>query len=206
MIENEIRGRLTKAQYERLIERLEKDAEKIKEFRRFSIRYEPENFRTSKFDLRVRTQEDKTEIILKLGSYDDPHRQEIPVLIKQDSLENAIKLLAEMGYKYGFAMWRFTKLYKYKRVEISVSIAPHHSYYFELEVLSTKDKQKEALENMHKVKEELNLPVFENTDDLYEFFEDLDDNANLTFNYGEIDLDKLLNPDDEVWKKPGKSE
>lgn len=201
MIENEIRGRLTKDQYKKLIEVLDQKAEKIKEFKRFSIRYEPENFRTSKFDLRVRTQEDKTEIILKLGNYDDPHRQEIPVFIQAESLENAIKLLAEMGYKYGFAMWRFTKLYNYKGVEISVSIAPHHSYYFELEVLSTKAKQKEALENMNKVKEELDLPVFKNTKDLYAFFQDLDENANLTFNYGEMDLSKLLDPDDKIWKR-----
>lgn len=199
MIENEIRGRLTKREYENLIKILDETAEKVKDFKRFSIRYEPENFRTSKFDLRVRTQEDRTEIILKIGNYDDPHRQEIPVLIEQKDLENAIKLLAQMGYKYGFAMWRFTKLYNYKGVEISVSVAPHHSYYFELEILSDENGQKKALELMNSVKEELKLPVFESTEKLYEFFEDLDKNANLTFNYGEIDLNKLLDPDNDIW-------
>lgn len=205
MIENEIRGRLTEVQYNELIKTLEKDAEKIKEFKRFSIRYEPENFRTSKFDLRLRTQEDKTEIVLKIGSYDDPHRQEISVPIKAEGIEDAVTLLAELGYKYGFAMWRFTNLYKYNGVEISVSIAPHHSYYFELEVLSDHNGQEKALELMNSVKDELSLPVFESTEKLYEFFEDLDNNANLTFNYGEIELDELLDPNDKVWKKHGRS-
>ena len=86
---------LDEGELELLIGTLEKDAKKINEFKRFSIRYEPENFRTSKFDLRVRTQEDKTEIVLKLGNYDDPHRQEIPVPIKKEGFEILIVRVME---------------------------------------------------------------------------------------------------------------
>ncbi len=94
VIENEIRGNINDQGFSQLEKRLTGEGRLLKSFNRFSIRYEPEDFRSSTKDVRIREQEDKSEIIMKLGTYDAADREEISVAIMPGAFEKGVNFLA----------------------------------------------------------------------------------------------------------------
>jgi len=200
-IENEIRGKLSDVEYERTIDYLEsKNCEK-QEFDRFSIRYAQNDISETKVDIRIREQEGRSEIIMKLGAFAASNRIEIPVEINKDSFENGVKFLANLGYDKGFALWRLTKVYKYKGVDVVLVIVPNHSKYFELEILSSEKDQNIALNKLQEIKNELKLTQFRDEEDYFKYGRDLDNSANIKFQYGKSDLSKLRKYTDRIWYK-----
>jgi len=128
MIEVEIRGKLAKADFERLFSFLE-DKGKIKDhYHRLSVDissgFNEETRKwdySSLFDLRIKKSDEKEKITLKVGKYNQKERKEIEVKLLPGQLLNALDLFEVMGYKtgmiYTWESWEFD----YNDFEIKIS-------------------------------------------------------------------------------------
>lgn len=200
VIENEIRGNISDQDLARLAAKLMKEGKLIKEFNRFSIRYEPADFETSTEDVRIREQEDKSEIVMKIGAFDAADREEIAVEIVPGSFEEGVKFLAKQGYVFGYAFWRDTQVFNVDGIELALVKALNHSNYFELEITSSVEGQAKALAELREMADTLSLNCFENKEQYFNYLKDLDKHANIEFHYGETALEKLRDSKDNLWK------
>ena len=106
MTEIEIRGKLLKADFDRLFALLEKSGEIKNHYHRLSVDISSGFNEATKswdysslFDLRIKKSDDKEKITMKVGSYDQKKRKEIEVKLLPGEMANALRLFEVMGYK-----------------------------------------------------------------------------------------------------------
>lgn len=183
-IEVELRGPLTSAQSARLIKDLDAKGTFIKQTKRIFIDYsvfiKGEGIRVRERDVRVRVTNGESEIMIKTGSpgsYED--RREYSVKSK-GSFDELVQTMAVLGFKRGICGQRLGRIYDYKGCEIVVYEVPEHSYYYEVDVMTTPKGKDKALKKLKGICRELGLETFTN-EALHEYMDELNTESNFIY-------------------------
>ena len=188
-IEIEIRGPLSKAQYESLITFFTKNG-KVKEKKdRILIDYStflPGGIESRKKDIRLRVTNGIPEIIVKIGEWGgSEQRKELSVLGKPGEFDTLVEIFGHLGFGKGVLAHRKSRVYEYKDVEFALVEVPNHSYYFEAEKMAhgNEDAQK-ITEELTKICESLDLTVYDKKG-FFEYIAILNKEANGVFEFDE---------------------
>lgn len=138
--EIEIRGRLTKRDFERLTTLMSEDGRLVDRYKRFSVDlspgFDPKTktwLNSSKFDLRVKKSGSSEKISVKVGQFHLKRRKEIEVKLKNGEFLNAVLLLETIGFDKGmlyfWESWEFT----YQGFEVKLSKYTDEYYTWEIE-------------------------------------------------------------------------
>jgi adenylate cyclase class IV len=162
--EIELRGPLGKAGFQKLLRFLKKEAKFIKRSKRKTFVFHT-NDKT--LDLKVRTTDGNSEIVVKKGFWGAKKREEIILPIKISQVDKAKKLLAALGYKTGIVPLRETFVFEYKDIEFSLVKCPKSYYFYEAEFIGSKSiKEPEAY--VQKILESLGLKIWSERE-VYDF-------------------------------------
>ncbi len=155
-IEIEFRGPLTKEGYEKLFAFLEKEGKFVKKWTRETYVF----FTKDKtLDLKVRTTDGASEIVIKKGKWGASQREEIILPVDSASVGIAKKFLAALGYNEGIIAVRETNIFLYQEVEFAVVKCPEGLFFYEAEYAgdpSAKNPEEQVL----RVLKSLNLKVW----------------------------------------------
>jgi hypothetical protein len=154
-IEIEFRGPLTKEEYNKLFAFLKKNGQFKKKWTRETYVFFTED---KSLDLKVRTTDGATEIVIKKGKWGASQREEIILPVDSASVEIAKKFLAALGYNEGIIAVRETNIFLYQEVEFAVVKSPDGLFFYEAEYVGepVKNPEKQIL----KVLRSLNLNVW----------------------------------------------
>lgn len=155
-IEIEFRGPLTKNKFQKLLRFFKKEARFVKKTKRKTFVY----FTNDKtLDLKVRTTDGISEIVIKKGFWGARKREEIILPIKAKLIEEVQKFLAFLGYKKGIIAVRETYIFEYKSIEFSLVKCPKNYYFYEAEFINNKTT-KNPKNHIKKILEYLELKVW----------------------------------------------
>lgn len=181
-IEVEIRGPLTKDEFDKLDTFLQKEGVFKQKKERVLIDYSSGMENRTK-DIRIRETNGVPEIVLKLGSWGGTEsREEISIKTESGKFESLVKVFGELGYEKGVLCVRNSMVYDYKGIEFALVEVPNHSFFFEAEIVSTPEGAEEAEKNIKQICDELNLKVF-SKDGFFEYVNTLNKEANIDFDY-----------------------
>jgi len=145
-----------------------------------------------KRDIRLRLTNGVAEIIVKTGAWAGGHRREVSVKLWEGEFENAIWLMAALGYKKGVGCERVIRRFLYDDVEFSLQEVPDHSFFYEAEIVVWREDEAErAHAQILRVIEALGLEMFSPTQ-WYAYVERLNDEANSIFDCDSFDLIDIL--------------
>jgi len=196
-IEVEVRGLLSKREYSRVVEKLKKEGELVKNFKRILIAYSTFTEGNTS-DIRCRITDDEPELIAKVGEQSSLNREEIEVKLAKGAFVDAVKFMKALGYSKGIISLRLSERYMFKGVEFTIvrpiiirgNLKKVHSIYYEAEKLSDEKDIEDAKANVVSVIDELKLKIFaEHKKDIessnllskssfYEYVEQLNKEAN----------------------------
>ena len=164
-IEVEVRGPLTKGEFLRVSAFFAKNAKFKSQKDRILIDYSTfikgQELKARKKDIRLRTTNGVSEIIIKLGSWgSNENREEISVLARENSFDDLVRIFGALGLEKGMLCVRNSAVFDFKGVEFALVEVPNHSYYFEAEMMCNTDGVTSAQKKIHGVVEELGLKVF----------------------------------------------
>ncbi len=181
-IEIEIRGPITKKEYDDLIFKFEKEGKKTGEKDRVLIDYSTGEIENRKKDIRLRDTNGIPEIMIKLGAWGaTDQREEISVLAQPKQFDSLVKAFAALGYKKGVLCHRKTKVFEYQGIEFALVEVPNHSYYFEAEKMVDENEDKDkATQEILSVCQDLGLRSF-GKKEFFDYIRQLNDEANEIF-------------------------
>lgn len=130
--EIEFRGVLTKTEFKKLFEFLKKKGKFVKKYSRKTFVFHTND---KNLDIKVRSTNAASEIVVKKGFWGANQREEIILPIAFKSVELAKKFLAALGYKTGAIAQRKTHIFNHQGVEFALVECPHDFYYYEAEFL-----------------------------------------------------------------------
>lgn len=140
MTEVEIRGKLSKADFERLFAFFEKNGKIKNHYHRLSVDISSGFDEATKkwdyssiFDLRIKKSDDKEKITMKVGVYHHKERKEIEVKLMPGEFLNALDLFEMLGYKSGMIYCWESWEFDYQNFEIKLSKYTDDYYIFEIE-------------------------------------------------------------------------
>lgn len=140
MFEIEIRGKLKKEDFERLVSLFEKDGKLINHYHRLSVDISPgfdPKTRSWKnlngFDLRVKRTNEKEKITVKIGDFNAKKREEIEIDLKEGQMINAVKLLESLGFNKGMIYFWQSWEYEYEGFEVKLTQLAEEYYDWEIE-------------------------------------------------------------------------
>lgn len=188
-IEVEIRGFLSKDDYERVSKILIQNGKKTAEKRRTLIDYStflPGGIRDRKKDIRIRETNGVPEIVVKIGAWgDDESRKEFSFMGQEGQFETLIEIFGHLGYEKGIRAIRNTQAFDYREVEIALVEVPGHSYYFEAEkMVEEVDSVELAKKEILEVIAELGLSKM-SQEEFFSYIETLNKEANTIFDINE---------------------
>lgn len=167
MIEVEIRGRLTKKEFDRLKKFLTKNGEFIEHRdREIYLLYDYPGFNLNptarEVDIRLRNTNGNCEIMVKKKASDgNIGRKEISLKLQDMDLDKAKEVVKALGCKKALRMHRVTDIFTYENVEWALVKTPKDYFYFEAEKVTEKEKD---IKTVHKelvaLAKELDLKVF----------------------------------------------
>jgi len=186
-IEIEIRGPLSKEEFDNLVSFFEIEGKKTGEKDRVLIDYSTfldDEIENRKKDIRLRVTNGIPEIIVKLGSWGGTeHRKELSVFAKQGDFDTLVEIFAALGFSKGVLCVRKSKVYEYKGIEFALVEVPGHSYYYEAEKMaSTENDANLILEEIRMVCRDLNLNIFDK-DQFFEYIKKLNNESNEIFEH-----------------------
>jgi len=118
-VEVEFRGLLSKNDYNKVVEKLKKEGELVRKFKRLLLAYSI--FKEgNKNDIRCRITDDEPELIAKIGEQSSSKREEIEVKLAKDNFVEAVKFMNALGYSKGMLSLRISERYMFKGVEITI--------------------------------------------------------------------------------------
>jgi len=188
-IEIEIRGPLSKKQYQTLVNIFEKQGIEKEKKERILIDYStylPGGVEDRDKDIRVRVTNGIPEIVVKLGTWGGAEqRKELSILGKPGEFDTLVEIFGHLGFKKGTLANRKSRVFEYKGIEFALVEVPNHSYYFEAEKMAhgNEDVQK-ITEEMTKICESLGLTVFDKKG-FFEYIAILNKEANGVFEFDE---------------------
>lgn len=140
MIEIEIRGKLSKEEFQRLHEKLSKEGQLISQYKRLSADLSPgfdPKTRTwegsSEFDLRVKKSGELEKITVKIGEFHLKKRKEIDVALKSGEFLDAVLLLETLGFNKGMIYFWESWEFEYQGYEVKLSKYTDDYYTWEVE-------------------------------------------------------------------------
>ena len=155
-IEIELRGPLTKNKYQKLLGFLKKEGQFVKELERKTFLFDISD---QTLDLKVRTTNGLSEIVLKKGFWGARKREEIILPIETKLVDEAVKLFALLGYNKGGIAIRDSHIFNYKNIEFAVVRCPKGVYYYEAEFLANKNI-KNPEKHIENILNELDLKIW----------------------------------------------
>lgn len=186
-IEVEVRGLMTKVKLATVEKFLKTNGVFVESRKRILIDYSlflPDGgVRNRSKDIRIRSTNGQSEIIVKIGRWgENENREEISVKIN-DKFDNLAKLFHTLGFSKGALAIRNSTIYKYDEIEFALVEVPDHSYYFEAEqIVRSNDDVADTLDKINRLCKKLKLIPF-NNDGFMEYIEELNSEANIMFDY-----------------------
>jgi len=186
--EIELRGPLTKEQYDSLIKKFSEQGEFVQDKNRVLIDYSTmipdQGIEGRNKDIRLRVTNKKPEIIVKLGAWGgNEQREELSILTEEGTFDTLVKVYNALGYGKGVLCERNSKVYNYNGVEFALVEVPNHSYFFEAEkVVTTEGEKDQAQKDIEKVCMDLDLSIYTDQE-FYDYVEQLNKEANEVFDF-----------------------
>ena len=186
-IEIEIRGPLSKEEFENLVKFFESNGKKKSEKDRVLIDYSTfleGGVENRKKDIRLRVTNGIPEIIVKVGEWGGNElRKELSVFTKQGEFDTLVEIFGELGFGKGMLCVRKSKVFEYKNIEFALVEVPGHSYYYEAEKMASGTENGAALiKEIENVCRELKLDVFDKKQ-FFDYVEKLNKESNEIFDY-----------------------
>lgn len=186
-IEVEVRGPLSKEEFQNLIIFFETKTIKICDKDRVLLDYSTfldDEIESRKKDIRLRVTNGVPEIIVKLGEWGEKEqRKELSVFAKSGEFDTLVEIFGELGFSKAMLCERKSKVYKYKGIEFALVEVPNHSYYFEAEKMATNENEANKLHaEIEEVCKELNLKIYDKKA-FFEYVAKLNKEANEVFEY-----------------------
>lgn len=178
-IEIEFRGPLTKAGFQKLLGFLKRKGRFVKKTKRKTFVFFTDD---KTLDLKVRTTDGESEIVVKKGFWGARKREEIVLPIETKLVGVAQELLAALGYEEGVIALRETEVFVYKDVELSLVKCPKNYYFYEAEFVGGKSiKGPEA--QVERILKFLELEIWSEKE-VYDFLMFCNQNIDEHFNLG----------------------
>lgn len=140
MEEIEIRGKLNKADFERLTRLFNEKGKLIKHYHRLSVDISPgfdPKTRSWKnldqTDLRIKKTNEKEKISVKIGDFNAKKREEIEIELKEGQMVNTVKLLESLGFNKGMIYFWQSWEYDYEGFEVKLTQLAKEYYDWEIE-------------------------------------------------------------------------
>lgn len=187
-IEVELRGLLTKEQYDGLNEALAGVSGLKEEKYRILLDYSTflpgEGIKDRKKDIRVRVTNGIPEIVVKLGSWGGSEsRKELSFKGSPGSFDTLVEIFGNLGFTKAVLCERRARAYDYKGVEFALVEVPGHSYYFEAEKMAHGEADMAEVESeIRTVCEELGLSIL-TKEDFFRYIDTLNKEANAVFEF-----------------------
>jgi predicted adenylyl cyclase CyaB len=186
-IEVEIRGPLSREQFDDLVRRLEDVGEKVIDKDRVLIDYSTfldNNIEDRTKDIRLRVTNGVPEMIVKLGNWGGAEqRKELSVTTKSGEFDTLVEIFGALGFTKGMLCIRKSKVYMYKEIEFALVEVPGHSYYYEAEKMAAEgDDTDKLIQEMTNECANLDLSVFSKKQ-FFEYIEELNKKANEVFDF-----------------------
>ncbi|MEK7088951.1 MAG: hypothetical protein AAB913_02380 [Patescibacteria group bacterium] len=186
-IEVEIRGPLSKKEFNSLIKLFENKGKKTLEKNRILIDYSTfleGGVKNRKKDIRLRVTNGIPEIIVKVGEWGGTEqRKELSVFTKPGEFDTLVEIFGELGLNKGMLCVRKSKVYEYRSIEFALVEVPGHSYYYEAEKMANEKENTEKIINeINKVCKDLDLKVFDKKQ-FFKYIEKLNKESNEIFDY-----------------------
>ncbi len=186
--EIELRGSLTKKQYDLLIKKFSQEGEFVQDKNRVLIDYSTmipdQGIKGRDKDIRLRVTNKKPEIIVKLGTWGgNEQREELSVFTEEGTFDTLVKIYNALGYGKGVLCVRNSKVYNYEGVEFALVEVLNHSHFFEAEkVVNSESEKDQAQKYIEKVCRNLGLTVYTDQE-FYDYVEQLNKEANEIFDF-----------------------
>ncbi len=187
-IEVEVRGLLTKEQYENLNKILQEKSKLKEEKYRILLDYSTflpnEGIENRTKDIRVRVTNGIPEIVVKLGAWGGSEsRKELSFKGQKGSFDSLVEIFGQLGFEKAMLCERRTKAYDYKGIEFALVEVPNHSYYFEAEKMAHSENDFEQIEQeIRQVCEEFGLSILTKSE-FFQYIEKINKEANEIFNF-----------------------
>lgn len=186
-IEIEIRGPLSKEEFNNLVKTFDNSGKKKSEKDRVLIDYSTfleGGVENRKKDIRLRVTNGIPEIIVKIGEWGgSEQRKELSVFTKQGEFDTLVEIFGELGFSKGMLCVRKSKVYEYKGIEFALVEVPEHSYYYEAEKMASGNENgDELVKEIENVCKELSLDIFDKKQ-FFEYVEKLNKESNEIFDY-----------------------
>lgn len=186
-IEIELRGPLSKEEFDNLVSFFEIEGKKNGEKDRVLIDYSTfldDEIKNRKKDIRLRVTNGIPEIIVKIGNWgENEHRKELSVLTKTGDFDTLVEIFATLGFNKGMLCIRKSKIYEYKNIEFALVEVPGHSYYYEAEKMATEQNDANIIiDEIQNVCKELNLNIFDK-DQFFTYIQQLNSESNEIFEH-----------------------
>jgi hypothetical protein len=140
MTEIEIRGKLSKGDFDRLFILFQKKGQLADHYHRLSIDLSPGFDPQSKTwknpsgtDIRLKKSDDKEKISVKTGNFHNLERKEIEVKLQPGQFLNALDLLETMGHNTGMIYFWESWEFNYQGFEVKLSKYTEDYFIFEIE-------------------------------------------------------------------------
>lgn len=146
MDEIEIRGKINKEEFKKLIAFLAKNAELVDEYDRLTVDISPgfdpktrnwdqinKKLTNNQIDLRIKKSGKNEKIVVKIGHYASKNREEFEIDLREGELVDALRLFEALGFKSGMIYSWKSKIYKYKNFEIKINEYPNGYRDWEIE-------------------------------------------------------------------------
>lgn len=141
MEEIEIRGKISKKDFERLNKLLSEQGKLIKHYHRLSIDLSPGfDPRTRTWpkddlvDLRIKKTDRQEKITVKVGDFNAQKREELEINLAEGQLVEALKMFAALGFSQGMVYFGQNWEYEYRGFE--VKLVQYANDYFNWEIES----------------------------------------------------------------------
>jgi predicted adenylyl cyclase CyaB len=186
-IEIEVRGPLSKDEFESLVKLFDTKGTKITEKDRVSIDYSvflKGGVEDRDKDIRLRVTNGIPEIVVKMGPWGGTEqRKELSIFTKPGEFDKLTEIFSALGFNKGMLCVRKSKVYEYKGIEFALVEVPGHSYYYEAEKMAhSNENANEIIEEIKNVCTELKLVVFDKRQ-FFDYVHLLNKEANEVFEY-----------------------
>ena len=152
-IEVELRSFITKQQYQRLIDKLEREAKFIGSIKEETL------YLSGKEDLRLRRDNKNTYIILKGGKIHDKWRKEWKVKCSLEDFEKIKEIFRRLGCKIKIKWLRKRRIYKLKDVKIFLDNTEGYGYIIELERMTNTEDKSTIQQRLRKIMKSLGVKI-----------------------------------------------
>ena len=154
-IEVEVRSLITKGEYKRLLEKLDKEAKFVDVIKEETVYLSFNN----KKDLRLRRSEKEAFLILKKGKLHDSFRQEFKIRFAREDFGELEELLRVLDYKAKVRWFRKRRLYLWNKIKVFLDDTKGYGFIIELEKIGRVEEAKKIYKNLKNKLKSLGIKI-----------------------------------------------